>query len=293
MPKKKEPSLIEYATKELITDADDMTLVRELQSRGNRVELKPVAGEGFRRIEVLPDVDEITFAVVSDTHLASKYQQLSHLLDFYDYAEANGAQFVVHAGDITDGLHTVHRGAMVYEQFAHGFEAQTDYAASVYPTNLKTYAINGNHDLWAHTNVGANVAKTLELKLGKDVFEYIGDEGAYMPIGPFEVYVMHPAGGPAYARSYKLQKWIEQVPPEMKPNMVFLGNWHIQAALSFRNMMGYLVPCFQSQTPYERRKGLWPEVGGYVLTVRWDERGKISGTTTDLRFYREPLEKDY
>ena len=287
-------SLSDYAERNAIEDADDQRLIEELQSRGHQVELHPrTGGEGFKHIRADEPQGSVRFGVVSDTHLGSKHQQLTYLHQFYDYAMNEGVEFFLHAGDIVDGLHTVHRGAMVYEQFVHGFDAQVAYAAEVYPkVGVPTYIINGNHDLWFHTNTGSNVAKTLADM--RDDMEYLGDEGAYYKIGDaVEVYVMHPAGGPAYARSYKLQKWIEQVPPHQKPHLALLGNWHISAMLpSYRNVIGALVPCFQAQTPYERRKGLNPEVGGYVIDIDWDEKGPI-GMKFDSRFYRVHIENDY
>lgn len=286
-----DPGLIDYAKGELIGDATDHELIQELQTRGHRVDLKPRAGEGYKRIEVPPEVDSARFGVVSDTHLGSRHQQLSHLLSFYEWAEEQGAEFVLHGGDIVDGLHKVHRGAMVYEQFVHGFDAQTDYAAEKYPDNLPTKMINGNHDMWFFTDSGSSVGKRLD-ELRPDI-EYIGDEGAYFDIGPVNVYLMHPAGGPAYARSYRLQKWIEQVPPNRKPHVVLMGNWHISCIMpSYRNVTGALIPCFQAQTPYERRKGLSPEIGGYVVDLAWDKDGVISATFAS-RFYRKPVPDDY
>lgn len=292
----RDDTLRDYVQGHVLSDADEQTLIEELQSRGHRVELAPLGGEGFKRVNVAEPVGSTRFAVVSDTHLGSKHQQLTYLHEFYEYAKQQQVEFVLHAGDIVDGLHTVHRGAMAYEQFVHGFDAQIDYAADVYPNiGVPTYLINGNHDLWFHTNTGSNVAKTLGEK--RDDLVYIGDEGAYYEFGhpdhPVVVYVMHPAGGPAYARSYKLQKWIEQVPSHAKPHLVFLGNWHISAIMpSYRNVSGALVPCFQAQTPYERRKGLNPEVGGYVVDVDYDEAGPV-GIRFDARFYRKHKPNDY
>lgn len=47
-------------------------------------------------------------AVVSDTHLGHKRQQLTHLKEFYRIAKARGCECVIHAGDLTDGLSSGH-----------------------------------------------------------------------------------------------------------------------------------------------------------------------------------------
>jgi len=97
---------------------------------------------------------------------------------------------------------------------------------------------------------------------------------------------MHGAGGASYARSYKLQKIIEQLAPEQKPHMLFLGHYHIQAHIpAYRNVEGYLIGCFQAQTPFLTRLGLQPTIGGLIVEVITDETGIKSVKTEWIPFY--------
>ena len=116
----------------------DDELLEELQRRGHRVELHPAAGEG--QISIAPVISEThttTFAVVSDTHLGSKHQQLTYLHDFYAKAKDRGAQFVLHAGDLDDGPHQMHKD-IIYEQFVHGYDERVAYHERAYPSGLPT-----------------------------------------------------------------------------------------------------------------------------------------------------------
>ena len=96
---------------------------------------------------------------------------------------------------------------------------------------------------------------------------------------------MHPDGGVAYARSYRQQKIIEQLAPEKKPHILLIGHYHIENILpQYRNVYSILLPCFQAQTPYLRRKGLNPEVGAVIMEITPDSKGIFSIKVENLMF---------
>lgn len=185
----------------------------------------------------------------------------------------------------------MHRDAAYY-QFAHGFGAQAKYVVEHYPSQLHTYVISGNHDISHFNETGANIVQTI--CEARDDMTHIGDLGAYVDVGPLNAYLWHPAGGVPYARSYRQQKWIEQVPGGEKPTLLFTGHLHVSDILpSYRNVSAFMVPCFQAQTPYLRRKGLSPDIGGYVIEARWDEEKHVTGVKVDWKMYRVPQKDDY
>ena len=105
--------------------------------------------------------------------------------------------------------------------------------------------------------------------------------------------MMHPSGGVAYARSYKVQKIVEQFSPQNKPHILFCGHYHITNHLPmYRNVEAFNVGAFEAQTPYLKRKGLYPSVSGLILKIYPDEKG-LSGISTTWKYYYEPLEEDY
>jgi len=104
---------------------------------------------------------------------------------------------------------------------------------------------------------------------------------------------MHPDGGTPYARSYRLQKIIEQLSPENKPNILVAGHLHIEAILPmYRNVLGIQLPCFQAQTPYLARKGLYPELGAWILEFGVDDKGMTDVLYKHIPFYI-PIKNDY
>lgn len=269
-------------------------LLRLCRERGIEVMRTPVVED--REVEVeAPRLDgsgSFKVGIVSDTHLGSKYQQLTFLEAAYDWFAREEVAVVVHAGDLTAGADTMHRG-MVHELFLHGADEQVDYAVAAYPRRegVTTYVVSGNHDHSHLKEGGTNVVRRIAERRPDIV--YLGMSGAHLVIDGIRFYVHHPSGGPSYARSYRLQRLIEQFSPENKPKVLVVGHFHVTAVLeSYRNVYGLLAGCFEAQTPYLTGKGVYPEVGFSVLEVVHDERGAVRFRKEWVPFYT-PLEKDW
>ena len=229
------------------------------------------------------DGDWVKFGLVGDTQLGSRYAQVTLLHEAYDFFEREGITDVLHVGDVTDGQH-MYRGHE-FELAIHGADAQVEYICERYPrrNGIKTRMISGNHDLSYMKNEGMDIVK--RICECRDDMEYLGRLGAYVTIGPRRIYLMHPTGGVAYARSYHLQRIIEQFSPENKPDVLVCGHWHVNSILPmYRNVFGASIGCFQSQTPYLVAKGLYPEVGFAILEVCLKE-----GSTVGFRYQWVPM----
>lgn len=285
---KKPDAVIDEAAAVNLTDQQ---LVEELQARGHRVKFEKPATD--RRVRVAPKrVKHHRFAVMGDTHLGSRYQQITHLRAFYDKVAKEGIETVLHLGDLVDGTHKMHRDA-VFEQFVHGFDGQVDYAVDNYPRvgNIRTLMISGNHDDSYHADAGADAVKAFCDR--RDDCEYLGQRGVYLDFGGVSIYLWHPTGGGAYARSYKMQKLIEAMAPENKPHMLFCGHWHLpEHTPALRNVEAFMVPCYQSQTYFLKTKGLSPVVGGLIIDLWTNEHG-IDDLRTRWCIERIPVPDDH
>jgi predicted phosphodiesterase len=287
-------------------------LIAALEAEGGRVTFdKP-------RDRVIPLSDQpegtVRFAVISDTHLGHRHQQLTHLRDFYRRAAEWGAQFMLHAGDLVDGQN-MHRDQQ-FELFRHGVDAQGKYAAEVLPYLERPlvpskqvaprsrkgvrepsnrgaapqYIIGGNHDGSGWNDVGANVLGVLEAQ--RPDITFLGAPTATFIHGPLRIMLMHPDGGVAYARSYKLQKIVEGFEADAKPHVLLCGHWHTQCHVLTRNVHAFSLPCFQSQTPYMKRKGLQPAIGGYLFEIVYNKLGPVA-VTGNLVNYPTLLAEDW
>lgn len=272
-------------------------LIQEMHERGYYVE-KAVQKTDARHDIELPAFDggRYLLGCVSDPHMCSKYQQLSHFKSFYRYcAQERGITTMLNSGDVLEGNGRLYRG-QTYELFIHGADPQLEYAAEEYPhePGVTTYAIGGSHDNSFFKSEGYDILAGLE-RLRPD-FHYLGNGGAFVTLNGLEqcpIYLLHPDGGGAYARSYRLQKIIEQFAPEHKPKIILAGHLHFGIHLpAYRNVEGLHVPCFQSQTPYMKVKGLFPMIGGLIIELVTDEAGLVSIKTEWFPFY-VPVEHDY
>lgn len=286
-----------YETEEVFRFTEE-EMRKELSKRGYKVE-KQEEAKTDKRFKVDTSIfegDTIKIAVIACTQLGSRYQQLTYLKDFYKYFQDQGGKIVLHCGDMVDG-EKIYRGHE-YELFLHGAKAQKDYCVECYPrmeNGGKTHVIMGNHDesFWKHNGIDIleDIAKERE-----DIV-YHGRWGAYPQVNDLNIYMAHGTGGVAYARTYRLQKNIEQFSPAQKPDLYFLAHYHVSTALfMYRNVTAFMVPCFQSQTPYLKAKGLYPEIGGFIMDITTNDTFRRKGTAKiswEFLPFFVPLDGDY
>lgn len=255
----------------------DLELIEEIQHRGfAAVALTAKVDQRIKIDASRFEGDKYKFGVVADTQLCSRYQQLTYLRHFYVLCEEEGIKDIYHAGDVSDGQE-MYRGH-TYEIFLHGADAQRDYIKEYYPTyeGCTTHMIGGSHDESHWKRAGADILAAVAR--GRQDIKFHGLYGAFLDIGPITGYVMHGDGGVAYARSYKMQKIIEQFTPENKPDLLLLGHYHVPCHLpAYRNVEGFQLPCFQAQTPYLKKKGLAPVIGGMIITITFNDVDRESG----------------
>lgn len=214
------------------------------------------------------------FGVISDTHLNSREQQLTHLNRLYDIFAAEGVSDVYHAGDITagEGMYS----GQIYEIFNVGFDNQTDYIIEKYPSRrgITTHFITGNHDLSYYKSRGVDPGEKISLK--RPDLHYLGKWAAWVKIGEnTKMYLLHPDSGQAYAVSYKPQKIAAGFIGGDKPNIMLLGHWHQSEYLFERNIHILQCGCFEGQTPFLKRKGIMPKIGGWIVEVHIGKDGTV------------------
>lgn len=254
-------------------------MIESLQEQGYRITRddpgvqRDIAYVKSMSVERWDGGETLRFGVVSDTQLGSRKQQLTFLNMTYDRFQANGIDTVLHCGDLVDGDGRVYPGQQ-YDLFVHGYSKQLEYAIEKYPARdgMKTYLIAGNHDWSFWQRGGADILAEMA-KERKDIL-YQGYGGAALNLNGISIYLIHLKSGLTYARSYKIQKIIEQFAPAQKPDMLFAGDKHSWAHLPmYRNVFATQMGCFQAQTDHEKRLGLYPEIGGMVVEVQYGTKG--------------------
>ena len=234
----------------------------------------------------------IRFALMGDTQMGSVYTQLTYLNRFYDICEREGIDTVYHTGDLTDGLKM--RVGHEYELYEISADGQRDDVINNYPkrTGVKTCFITGNHDASLYKQVGYDIGKAVAYERPDMI--YLGRDCAVVNLTPnCTLELRHPWDGTAYALSYKVQKMIEAMESNSKPNILAVGHYHKAEYLFYRNVHTFQTGCFQSQTPFLRGKGVSVYLGGWLATVSVDDNGYIQRIVPEFIPYYASIKNDY
>lgn len=236
--------------------------------------------------------DTIRFAIIGDTQIGSKYTQLSYLHRFYDVCAREGIANVYHTGDITDGIKM--RPGHEYELYEVSADEMRDDVVMHYPKRegITTHFITGNHDASLYKHVGYDIGRAIA-QMRSDM-RYLGRDCAVINLTPnCTLELRHPWDGTAYAISYKLQKMIEAMESDSKPNILAVGHYHKAEYIFYRNVHALQTGCFQGQTPFTRGKGISVHLGGWIVTIRVDSTGTIQSFAPEFIPYYKSIDNDY
>lgn len=234
----------------------------------------------------------IKFAIMGDTQMGSKYAQLTYLHEFYDICAEQGIKDVYHTGDLTEGLKM--RVGHEYELYAVSADDMRDDVIKNYPMRegITTHFISGNHDASIYKQVGYDIGQAIAN--ARPDMKYLGRDCAVINLTPkCTLELRHPWDGTAYAISYKIQKMIEAMESDSKPNILAVGHYHKAEYLFYRNVHTLQTGCFQGQTPFTRGRGISVHMGGWIVTIRVDENGYIQGFAPEFIPFYVSCKDDY
>jgi predicted phosphodiesterase len=207
-------------------------------------------------------IDDFKIAVVSDTHLGNKYQQLESLEDFYLLAESKGCEVVLHCGDLVDGVQTQPNHLRLF----NSPDALVSYTIDNYPeTSLDTLYIGGNHESKVFEEFGIDLSD--EISKGRRDMIHLGPEEGLVTLNGLKVFLYHGNGSKlaslhmanAYARSI-------EVDPTPK-SAVLCGHLHQYKETRIDGTLVVNVPSFQGTAPYMRAKSV---IGGLTILLGED-----------------------
>ena len=160
---------------------------------GRVVKVKPMKEQEVYKIS--NDLDHIKLLLISDTHLASVYDRLDILRYLYVKAEDEEVNYILHSGDLTEGL-------------------------------------SGRPQL------------------------------------------RHGTGGSAYAKSYKLQKYLDNIDTEERPHILQMGHIHQAFYMKQGKTHCFQTSCLQDLTPYCRSLRFSNDKSCWWLDVYMNGRGE-------------------
>lgn len=286
---KKKKGLSEICEMLDLKDYEVVGLVNLMKQDGELVDY--VNGE-LVRLKTPPKVSDIYMVenndlhipllLISDTHLCSKYDRLDILRYLYSKADDRGVKHILHSGDFTDGKSN--RPEHVYELKELSYDGQVNYCVNKYPTfNGKTYVISGNHDNWWYKSTGSEIVKSIASQ--RDDIVYLGSDVADLHIGKLKIRLYHGKGGGAYAKSYKIQKYLDIIPLEERPHILQTGHIHQSFYMKQDNTHCFQTSCLEDLTPYARSMGFSSDKSVWWVDVVMDNKGNIRNITQELETF--------
>ena len=286
---KKKKGFIEICNELQLKDYEVIGLIGLMKQDGELIDY--VNGE-LVRLKTPPEINDIyqveassshiPLLLISDTHLCSKYDRLDILRYLYAKADERGVKHILHSGDFTDGRSN--RPEHIYELREPSYEGQVDYCVEKYPTfSGKTYVISGNHDDWWYKSTGSEIVKAIANR--RDDIVYLGSDVADMKIGKLKVRLFHGKGGNAYAKSYKVQKYLDSIPLEERPHILQTGHIHQSFYMKQDDTHCFQTSCLEDLTPFARSMGFANDKSVWWVDVEMNDRGQIQNITQELETF--------
>lgn len=253
---------------------------------GEIVKLKrPISNNGV--YEIPSDLKDIKMLFISDTHLTNKADRLDILRYLYEKAEDKDIKYIIHGGDLLDGIYT-NRPQHLYELRCISFDEHLDYVIEKYPKySGKTYFIGGNHMDTYFRNSGSDMGKAIS-KEREDMI-YLGTDTADLSIGKLNIHMHHGGGGNAYSRSYKLQRYVETLPLDKKIDIVLQGHFHNAMYMNYMDKHCFQVGSLEDETPFSRSLGLKNEKSCWWVDASIDDKGNIYYIKPELETFGKKL----
>lgn len=239
--------------------------------------------------QVPSNLETLKLLLISDTHLCSKYDRLDILRYLYEKAGDNGVSYVLHSGDFTDGKSN--RPEHIYQLKEASYQGQIDYCVEKYPKadGIQTFVISGNHDDWWAKSNGSEILVPISRE--RDDITYLGPDVADLKIGKLKIRLFHGIGGIAYAKSYKIQKYLDTIPIQEKPDILQTG--HIHQAFYYKQDKTHCfqTSCLEDQTPFCRSLGLANDKSVWWVTIMFDDKGNVHSVIPQLETFQKRIRR--
>lgn len=251
---------------------------------GQIVKIKPIKENDIYKIP--NNMEHLKLLLLSDTHLSSKYDRVDILRYLYAKAEDTGVDYILHSGDLTEGVSG--RPQQLYELKENSYTGQRDYVIDKYPkSDIPTYLIAGNHDLWWVKQCGADICKDISNQ--RPDIHYLGSDCEDLHIGKLKIRMYHGKGGGAYAKSYKLQKYLDSIPAEELPHILQTGHIHQAFYMKQGKTNCFQTSCLQDLTPYERSQGFNNDKSVWWVDIDMDDKGNPVQIKQELETFGNKL----
>lgn len=220
-------------------------------------------------------------ASISDTHIGDKAAKEELISLAYKEAEKAGADVITHSGDVFTGTNAY--PGQEFDLAWHGADAQLDRGLKIWPSSpIPTIIIAGSsHEKVYWVKSGYNIVRRFA-ETCKNM-EYIGGEHlaeGTKTVNGIVIRLVHPKGGIPYGKSYRLQRWLENLTEEQDNSsegvrMLLVGHLHVAIFMHYKGISSFLVPCLEENTNYLKERGLIPWLGMWITKLEEDRFGNV------------------
>ena len=124
------------------------------------------------------------YGIISDTHIGNEKDSPYYINKSFNLLEQNDINKVLHTGDILDSYDE--RCDLTQDELINLHYKQIVRFHDIWPTNIITYAILGNHDT-KFKRLGIDLYK----ELSSDTFTILGAGGAYLKCSNYKLFLEH------------------------------------------------------------------------------------------------------
>ena len=215
---------------------------------------------------ITDDSECIKIALIGDTHLALKRDDIDLLNKIYDEFEKKRVNYVFHCGDFTEGLsyRKKHRTSHLKEAT---YEGQLEYSIANYPMySGKTYVISGNHDDWWYLINNKEIIRDISKE--RDDIVYLGALYRNIDLANIKIQIVHGDINPITGRKLKQPGYVLGL-KEM-PDIMHFGHIHKHLYEVIKK-----TECFRTSSLCEPRDERDIERIIFWLNIYKDDNGKI------------------
>lgn len=212
------------------------------------------------------DSECIKIALIGDTHLALKRDDIDLLNKIYDEVEKKRVNYVFHCGDFTEGLSYRKKHITSHLKEAT-YEGQLEYSISNYPMySGKTYVISGNHDDWWYLINNKEIIRDISKE--RDDIVYLGALYRNIDLANIKIQIVHGDINPITGRKLKQPGYVFGL-KEM-PDIMHFGHIHKHLYEVIKK-----TECFRTSSLCEPRDERDIERIIFWLNIYKDDNGKI------------------
>ena len=237
--------------------------------------IKNIESTKTKSLSIKKPTKKFKIWVVSDTHLWAKTCALDELSEVYKRFKEEWITEVLHCWDLDDWDWKVYQWHL-YELNIHWFDEHLEFLVNKYPKIewIKTYVIWWNHDESFIKTAWSDILKRMAEKRDDIVYLWMYDNQINIWWVKFTLH--HWAWWWSYAVSYKLQKFVEWLTWDRKPQVYLLWHYHTFVYTCIRNIHCMTCASFQKPNDFSKRLWLASVVWWFILHIEVSEDWSIT-----------------